>query len=677
MLLDIDILAETFKYLSRKDLAFIQTTNQIFNTLIETTANPLHVIQEIDFSTKYFYSTKAATSSHFKLTRSILGLASKIRRTLIGAREKTILQESIVYINFRFYQTLNDFLVCAKAPPYLRFRLVQLDPMDGFDKHYLDGIAHFKSAFGGAQLRIRMDQPHCKHEDELLRNFKDLITTISPTFELISGCMLWWFAFEELYEALTPAPYGNQEDILSIPLIRNCRTLEILVQRYVDRLGIATYDQICDWLEAEANFTRYLQLYTNQQNKDIIALIQLLRKRFMNAQKPCSFVLETHWMSYSKNVKLFLTFENDKQAVFKLMRYGRDYESDANHFYFGDFERHNADIATFQMDSRKDLAFIQTTNQIFNTLIETSANPLHVIQEIDFSTKYFYSTKAATSSHFKLTRSILGLASKIRRTLIGGREKTILQESIVYINCRFYQTLDDFLVCEKAPSYLRFRLVQLEPMDGFDKHYLDGIAHFKRAFEGAQLRIRIDQPHCKHEDELLRNFKDFITTISPTFELISGCMLCWFAFEESYEPLTPAPYGNQEDILSIPLIRNCRTLEIMVQRYVDRLGIATYDQICDWLEAEADFTRYLQLYTNQQNKDIVALIQLLRKRFKNAQKPCSFVLETHWMSYSKDVPLEFLAPLKNQQRSEELVLELNQNPKSGSDHFFFIRRHLE
>jgi hypothetical protein len=81
------------------------------------------------------------------------------------------------------------------------------------------------------------------------------------------------------------------------------------------------------------------ELYNNDQLVD-----QLLTD--MNKLR----IKHTAIMEGGTQVKLVLTFENDKQAVFKPMRFGRDYETDPNHFYFGDFERHNAEIATFHLD---------------------------------------------------------------------------------------------------------------------------------------------------------------------------------------------------------------------------------------------------------------------------------------------------------------------------------------
>uniref|UniRef100_A0A8R1DW61 Fam20C domain-containing protein n=1 Tax=Caenorhabditis japonica TaxID=281687 RepID=A0A8R1DW61_CAEJA len=82
-------------------------------------------------------------------------------------------------------------------------------------------------------------------------------------------------------------------------------------------------------------------------------------------------IKNVHIMDGGTQVKFVFTFKNDKQAVFKPMRFGRDYESDPNHFYFSDFERHHAEIATFHLD--RVLGFrraIPTVGRVLNMTTE-------------------------------------------------------------------------------------------------------------------------------------------------------------------------------------------------------------------------------------------------------------------------------------------------------------------
>lgn len=86
-------------------------------------------------------------------------------------------------------------------------------------------------------------------------------------------------------------------------------------------------------------------------------------------------------------LKLIIDYENGGQALFKPMRFSRETETNPNHFYFVDFERHNAEIAAFHLD--RILGFRRAPPVVGRTLNMTTE--IYAITDEDILKTFFVS----------------------------------------------------------------------------------------------------------------------------------------------------------------------------------------------------------------------------------------------------------------------------------------------
>ena len=96
-------------------------------------------------------------------------------------------------------------------------------------------------------------------------------------------------------------------------------------------------------------------------------------------------------------LKLIVTFDDGGQALMKPMRFPRDQETLPNHFYFTDYERHNAEVAAFHLD--KVLGFRRAIPVTGRTLNIT--RDIYALAEGDLLKTFFISPAGNLCFHGK------------------------------------------------------------------------------------------------------------------------------------------------------------------------------------------------------------------------------------------------------------------------------------
>lgn len=104
-------------------------------------------------------------------------------------------------------------------------------------------------------------------------------------------------------------------------------------------LGIARRQNLTNWERFHLDITQN-ELYKKEDDN----IDNLIRDMIgMN-------IVHVEQKEGGTQLKLIIDYENGGKALFKPMRFSREKETDPNHFYFVDFERHNSEIAAYHLD---------------------------------------------------------------------------------------------------------------------------------------------------------------------------------------------------------------------------------------------------------------------------------------------------------------------------------------
>ncbi|KAI3364971.1 hypothetical protein L3Q82_001141 [Scortum barcoo] len=134
-----------------------------------------------------------------------------------------------------------------------------------------------------------------------------------------------------------------------------------------------TFDPDASWLKFHLGISRYA-LYS----RDDPAVSRLLREmqsmtivvnytqdeKALKGACDCTQVVKPS----GHHLKLALKMQNFAKAMFKPMRQQRDEETPEDFFYFVDFQRHNAEIAAFHLDSKTEYAVCGSPDMLEGSL---------------------------------------------------------------------------------------------------------------------------------------------------------------------------------------------------------------------------------------------------------------------------------------------------------------------
>ncbi|XP_073945506.1 extracellular serine/threonine protein CG31145 isoform X1 [Choristoneura fumiferana] len=157
-------------------------------------------------------------------------------------------------------------------------------------------------------------------------------------------------------EPRTPAPpvdkYEDLQKILHDQLLGNIRYHTVIVAPHRDlnvlRPENPTIGEMED-LESSINASHLEKFHLNIAQHELYEEGEPLVDKILKDMITLP-ILHVEQKEGGTQLKLIIDYPNGIQALFKPMRFARDVQTLPNHFYFSDYERHNAEIAAFHLD---------------------------------------------------------------------------------------------------------------------------------------------------------------------------------------------------------------------------------------------------------------------------------------------------------------------------------------